>query len=200
MKKFLFFLLLLAQISFSQELTYYLGMRSSKYAYIGVQPFKHWGVVYENSLFAQDMNLQYGRISLIYSFDIPFGLKGYYSFFYGMRYNNDYYDLGTVLNCEAALYSRFLWVNGVLQPRYDSDIKGMLGYSLSLKMMFFRDIGLTAGIKNLPEYRNVERRFFAGFVFETDHLKVMPEISTPLSIEMETTRVSVSFVYENSIL
>ncbi len=199
MKFFLVILLFLLGLSFAQESTYMLGIKNSKYAYMGFQPFKHWGGVYVNSLFSQDVELQYGRLAVFYVFETSFNLRGYYVFFSGMRYNMDYYDLGSELDVEYDVASKYLQLNGVLQPRYDSDIKEMIGYSLALKTLPFEEIGLLVGIRNLPEYRDTERRVFIGGTFETTHLKIVPEISFPLSKETELMRVTISFNYKNFI-
>ena len=193
---FVFFLFLLG-LSFAQTSTYMLGIKNSKYAYIGLQPFERWGIAYENSLFSQDIKLQYGRLDLFYIFEMPFDLRGCYVFFLGTRYNMDYYDIGGELDVRYDMVLRYLQIKGILQPRYDSDIKGKIGYSLALQTRPFEEIGFLVGIKNLPEYRNVERRVFAGLSFEGPHLKIVPEISFPLAKETELMRVTISFVYLN---
>jgi len=199
MKFFLVILLFALSVSFAQGPSYILGMRNSKYAYAGIQPFQSWGIAYENSVFAQDVELQYGRIALFYVFETTFGFSGSYAFFYGTRYNFDYYDFGAELDLKYNIHPKYLQIKGVLQPRYDSDAKEMLGYSILTQTMPLGEVGLFAGFKNLPEYRDVERRLFAGVAFETPHLKVLPEISTPVATNLATTRVSISFVYMNLI-
>lgn len=198
MKNLLMIVLLALSASLAQT-PYILGMDNTKYAYVGIQPFGNFGLVYENSVFVQDVELQYGRIALFYAFEqFPY-IKGSYAFFYGMRYNFDYYDFGAELDVAYYVHSKYLQIKGALQPRYDSDAKGMLGYSISAQTMPLGEVGLFFGYKNLPEYRDVERRVFAGLAFETPRLKVMPEISAPVSSGLATTRVSVSFVYMNQI-
>lgn len=199
MKYFLAILLFAISVSFAQGPSYILGMRNSKYAYAGIKPFQSWGIAYENSVFTQDLELQYGRIALFYVFDAPFGISGSYAFFYGIRYNFDYYDFGAELELKYDVHPRYLQIKGILQPRYDSDAKGMFGYSILAQTMPLGEVGLFAGFKNLPEYRDVEQRLFAGVAFETPHLKVLPEISTPVVTNLATIRVSISFVYMNLI-
>ena len=199
MRCFLVLLFLLCSTAFAQGTTYFLGIRQSKYGYVGVQPFRHWGVRYDNSLFSQSVEYQYGRLALFYSFDTPFNMRGTYSFFYGMRYNQDYYDWGGELNCTLALHPKYFRINGILQPKYDSDIKEMVGYSVSLQTLPLQEVGLLMGFRNLPDFRDVERRAFVGMIFETERLKVVPEVSTPIATKMESTRVAISFVYRNGI-
>ena len=199
MKYFFMVFLILCGISCAREPPYFLGMQNSKYAYVGVRPFKHWGVLYKNSVFAQDVELQYGRLAVFSVFSSNINLSGEYFFFGGMRFNGDYYDVGSELDLRYTLYSRYLILRGVLQPRYDSEIGRMLGYSISAQTMPLEEIGLLAGFKNLPEYRDVERRVFVGLAFESGHLKVEPELSVPLEMDMERTRVSISFIYVNLI-
>jgi len=192
-------LLLLCGMSYARESTYFLGMQNSKYAYVGMRPYENWGLLYKNSIFAQDVELQYGRIAVFYSFFLSNDLSGKCFFFGGMRFNGDYYDVGSELELKYTLHPRYLISRGVLQPRYDSEIGRMLGYSISVQTKPFEEIALFAGFKNLPEYRDVERRVFVGLVFESGHLKVEPEISLPLEMDMERTRVTISFIYVNSI-
>lgn len=199
MKIFLVILLFALSVSFAQGPSYILGMRNSKYAYAGIKPFQSWGLAYENSVFAQDLELQYGRIALFYVFEIPLGISGSYAFFYGMRYNFDYYDFGAELDLKYNIHPRYLQIKGTLQPRYDSDAKEMMGYSILIQTILLEEVGLFAGFKNLPEYRDVERRLFAGVAFETAHLKIFPEISMPVATNFATTRASISFLYTNFI-
>lgn len=198
MKKILIIILLALNFLFAQT-SYVLGMRNSKYAYAGIQPFRNFGMAYENSVFVQDVELQYGRIALFYVFEhFPY-IAGSYAFFYGMRYNYDYYDFGAELDVAYYVHPKYLQIKGVLQPRYDSDAKKMLGFSILVKTMPFGEIGFFGGCKNLPEFRDVERRLFAGLAFETPRLKVTPEISAPISSSLAATRVSVSFIYLNQL-
>ena len=197
--KVLAIFLLAISVSFAHSSSYILGMRNSKYAYAGIQPFENWGLVYENSVFMQEFKLQYGRFAFFYVFKAPFDFSGSYAFFYGMRYNNDYYDFGAELDLTYCVHPRYLQIKGVLQPRYDSDAKGMMGYSILVQTMPLGEVGLFAGFKNLPESREVEQRLFAGVAIESSHVKIMPEISAPVASSFSTTRASISFVYTNAI-
>lgn len=77
-----------------------------------------------------------------------------------MRYNFDYYDFGAVLDLKCRLFSKYLQIESVLQPFYDSDAKSMIGYSISARTMPIEEIGFFGGFKNLPEIRDIERRYF----------------------------------------
>ncbi len=197
MKYFLVALFIVCGMSCARDSAYFLGMQNSKYAYVGMRPYDHWGVLYKNSVFVQDLEFQYGRLAVFYSFSAPFNLSGECFFFGGMRFNRDYYDVGSELDVRYALHPRYLVLRGILQPRYDSEIGRMIGYFISGRTKPLEEVGLQAGVKNLPEYRDVERRVFAGLVFESGHLKVEPEISIPFEMKLENTRVAISFIYIN---
>ena len=193
-------LLVLAAAIFcmASNFNYFLGLRSSKYAIAGIEG-KHFGFVGENSLFIEDDHLQYARGILFYTFVFPLNFKGYYAVYGGSRYNHDYYDYGAGIQLEWNPITRLFQVGVLFQPFYDSDLKTKYGYKTWIQSVFFDDIGLFGGIKNLPDFRNTEERFFGGVIFDLDKLKLCPEISRPTDGSFYTTRITINFIYKNSI-
>ena len=91
--------------------------------------------------------------------------------------------------------------SGIYQPYYDSDLEISHGYSVALSLFPLSEVGVTGGIRNIPDYRETERRVFAGLVFDTPHLLLQPIISTPLrSGAKSVTRLTINFVYRLSLL
>ena len=179
-------------------LDFFLGMRNDRYGFAGLSFQNKFGVALENSLLIQKSSLQYIRGALFYQFETPYFISGSYTLFSGMRYNQDFYDIGTRLALQFQPFERFR-LSGILQPFYDSDFGLNTAYFIAPEVRLLKDISAFVAFKNLPEYRHLERRFSLGLVLGTEHLNVKPEISKPLKKENRNalTRVSVSFIYKS---
>jgi len=199
MRKFALIFLLFPLVVLASDVYYGLGLRNSKYASISIEQKNGWGIAVENSLFAQDLNFQYVRFAPFYNFTAPLGFNGRYVLYGGFRYDQNFYDIGAMLSVNWEALKKYLQVQGVFQPYYDSDLGQKNGYSVGIQSILLQEVGLIAGIKNLPEYRDTEQRFFGGLVFCLPHMTVIPEISTPARGHIQTTRFSVSFLYKNGI-
>ena len=199
MKRIILFFLALLSFSTAQESAYFLGLRSSKYALVGIESKYHFGMAVENSLFVTDEHLQYARIALFYNFSLPFSLKGGYAIYGGSRYNQDFYDYGARLQLKWEPIRRLFQMEGVFQPFYDSDLETKYAYKLCAQSIFFDDVGIYGGIKNLPDFRDTEIRYFGGVAFDLPKLKLYPEISRPINGSFYTTRITVNFIYKSSI-
>lgn len=197
MKKSLFLVLLLVAFSFAalDSTALVAGMRSNRYAFVGFQTKENFGVAFENSVQTQSPKKQYARLAAFYVFDLPFNIHSNYAVYGGMRYDKEFYDVGTRVELLWKAHERYLQLNGVWQPFYDSDYGRNFGYLVGVRSFVLPEVGVVANFKNIPEYRDVERRVSFGLVFETDHLSVMPEISIPVDGQNPLTRVFVSFVY-----
>lgn len=199
MKKLLVIFLLLTTCVFAREANYFLGFQNSKYAFVGIETPYRFGIAIKNSVFVEQIEFQYVRAAIFYNFFAPFGLSGQYRLYSGIRYNKDYYDIGGIVDLQWKLVVNLLQVSGSFLSNYDSDLGVKEAYCVELQITPFREIGLFAGMKNLPEYRNTEQRVYGGIVFDVPHMLVKPEISVPTNSELAATRVSVSFVYRNII-
>lgn len=198
MKKFLL-LLFVPIIAFAHESHYIMGVRNSKYAFIGYEYNSCWGFVFENSVFTQDIPYQYMRSALYYKFDAPFNITGSYAIYAGTRYDRGFYDIGGVLNIEWEPVKKHLKFSGFFQPYHDSDLGQKNGYSLNIQTIPLEEIGLIIGLRNVPEFRDTGQRLFGGLIFALPHMTILPEISTPTDCHWETTRFSISFIYRNKI-
>ena len=199
MNRIILFILALLAFSSAQGSSYFLGLRNSKYALIGVESKYHVGMAVENSLFIDDMHLQYAQLALFYNFSLPFSFKGHYAVYGGSRYNQDFYDYGARIQLEWEPIRRLFQIGGAFQPFYDSDLERKYGYKVWAQSVFFDDVGIYGGIKNIPDFRDTENRFFGGVVFDLPKLKLYPEVSKPINGSFYTTRITVSFIYESNL-
>lgn len=196
MKKFLLIIITSALFIYANGTTSALfGMRNSNYGFMGIQK-NCWGLVYENSLMVQKPKLQYGRVAAFYNTELPFDLSINYALYGGMRYDQEFYDYGSRISVTWEILHQYLSLTGTWQPFYDSDYGFHYGYLAGLKTFVLPEIGLFANFKNLPEYRNIERRAEGGLIFKSGNLMVAPQISTPIDGQTRLTRVSVSFLYK----
>ena len=206
MKKWLglFFLVMFSEISYATDSTtsnidVFLGMRNNRYAFLGVDWNKRFGMAVENSVLVQKVGLQYVRVAPFYHRELPYGLDVSYAIYAGSRYDREFYDFGSRLGATFKVHPRFLLLDGVFQPFYDSDMGRNVGYLFEIKSFLLPEVALFANYKNLPEYRALERRVSVGLLFSVSNLAVKPELSTPTDWEMHWTRVSVSFLYRYPI-
>ena len=200
MKKIVLFLLflLLGGAHADEGLAYFLGMRNNHYAFVGVQYASKYGLAVENSVFTQGVEKQYVRIIPMYLWELGYGISGAYSVYGGIRYDQDYYDLGARLDLSWQKY-RYFQLVGVLSPFYDSFLKNRVGYQAYIQSFLGQEVALFAGIKNLPDFRDVERRYIGGLVIKTGNVQVRPELSMPMDGGTHLTRVSIFFVYKNAL-
>ena len=206
MKKWfgIFLLVLLSGLSYAADSTAshietFAGMRNNRYAFLGVDWNNRFGMAIENSVLVQKVELQYVRIAPFYHRELPYGLDVSYAIYAGTRYDKEFYDFGSRLGATFKVHPRFLLLDGIVQPFYDSDMGRNVGYLFEAKSFLLPEVALFANYKNLPEYRALERRVSVGLLFSVNNLAVRPEISTPTDWEMQWTRVSVSFLYHYPI-
>lgn len=196
MKSFIFMcslLLLVCKNNYSQSLI--LGVKNTRIAIAGYELSCKLGLLIENTMYVQDVKSQYIRLALFYKKDLQYKVNAGLFAFYGQRYNHDYYDLG------VRLFTDWHWkvfaFSGALQPLYDSEMKYHTCYSVAVNGYVFSDFAVAIEFKNIPEYRNVEKRASFGLLFDTPVLKVKPEVSIPLTNEEQLTRISISLLYNH---
>lgn len=180
----------------NESFSYLMGMRNNRYLFAGIEFASRYGFAVENSVFTQGVEKQYVRVAPFYCWNLGEELVGSYALYAGMRYDGAYYDVGTRMDV-LWRYSRYLQTGGTFMPFYDSSLKGLIGYRAYVQSFLLKEIGVFAGMKNLPDFRNVENRFVGGFVFESGNIGVRPEFSVPVSWDTHLTRVSVFFVYKS---
>lgn len=186
-------LFFMVTVVFSASQSFFVGMRNQRFLFAGAQRGSY-GVLVEQTVYNQDPELQHGRIGAYAEYMLPGSMTLWYYLYGGMQYDLDFYDYGGGLSLLWAPRN-FFQVKGYYQPFYDSDYQLKYGYLLQLQSYPFEDVGFYAGIKNMPDYRNVERRYFGGMFFDVGRLSVSPELSTPIHGSFEWTRIQVNFVY-----
>ena len=198
MRKIQCFIMLLLTVSLyaNDSFSYLLGMRNDRYAFVGVEYVSRFGLAVENSMYTMGTEKQYIRFAPYYRWNIDDSFEGCYALYYGMRYDQDYFDVGARVDVLWQRY-RYLQIGGTWMPFYDSFLKGLMGYQMYVQSFPLKEIGVFAGAKNLPDFRDVERRFIGGLVFESGRLCVRPELSVPMTRETHLTRVSIFFVYRS---
>lgn len=200
MRKALLLLFFLSICAFAQNTHYFLGVQNSKYAFAGIENPNRFGFSIKNSLFVEDLEYQYVRAAIFYNFQLPFNIGGRYTLYSGIRYNRDFYDFGGNLHLKWNVFDKLLQIESSFLSYYDSDLGRKICYLVGIQTMFLKEIGVFAGFKNIPEYRDSEQRIYGGLVFDVPRILVKPEISIPINNEWETTtRISISFTYRNTI-
>ena len=193
MRKLVVVLLMFSATLLFANNQFFMGMRNQRFLFAGVQ-HGSYGVAYEQSLFNQDPEQQHGCLGLFAEYSLPLSMKLWYVLYGGMQYDMDYYDYGGELSLLWAPHAYFQ-IKARYRPFYDSDLGTHYGYLVQLQSAPFEDVGFYVGFKNMPDYRNVERRFFGGMLFEVGRLGVYPEISTPVHGSFEWARVQLNFIY-----
>lgn len=194
MKKITLFFLLANTLCFPKESFLFSGMHLSKYGFLGVSSQKGYGAILETSFFSQETQHQYARAAVFYHIQTKIQLDGFYLLYVGSRYDNAFYDYGSLLGIQWMPMQRMIF-NGKLQLFYDSDLGLNFCFSSQAQAKIFNDIYLLGGIKNVPEYRSAETRYFGGLSFAVQHLQISPYMSKPLSSDKSHTRISIDFLY-----
>ena len=171
----------------------FMGMRNQRFLFSGIQ-YRAYGVAYEQSLFNQDPDQQHGSLGLFAEYTLPLSVTLWYAVYGGMQYDADYYDYGGEVGMVWDAFDYF-GLKARYRPFYDSDLGTHYGYLVQLQTFPFKEVGFYAGLKNMPDYRDVERRVFGGMLFDVGRLEVYPEISTPVHGSFEWTRVQLNFIY-----
>lgn len=197
MKKFSLIILLAISSAFSNQ--FLLGLRNSNYGYIAFQSERNFGFALENSIFIQKAELQYIRGSVFYTFLFNKRINGFYTWYYGTRYNNDYFDYGSIFSLNFSIIKKHLSFEAKIQPYFDSDFGRYIGYATQLHLIPFDEIGVNIGFKNIPEFRINEYRFWGGLTINVQHLLLKPYVSIPLDESQKTsTRFNIDFTYYSS--
>ena len=197
MKKVIAVLLYLMVSAYADsEFSFLLGMRNNHYAFIGAEYASKIGLAVENSVFTQGVEKQYVRVCPYYRWTLGNSVSGVYSLFSGMRYDQEYYDFGARLDLLWSP-SQYFQVGGTFMPYYDSFFENTVGYKAYVQSFILEEVGLFAGVKNLPDFRAAERRYTGGLVLKSGHIMVRPELSTPMNGETHLIRASVFFIYNS---
>ena len=187
---FVLIILLLAQFVSAQV---HLGLRDNRYASIGYHFLDKYDIKLEHSMFPEKIGFQYVRANAEASFSIE-QLMISQKIYFGMLYNQNFYDVGADLKMDYTLLNRidlFADVN----PHYDSGYEYETNYGAGTSIRLYRGMWIVVQYTTVPEYRMSEKRIRAGFIFRENNLSVSPEISVPAKKEFKSMRVLVSMDY-----
>jgi len=181
-----------------------LGMPNTRNVFFGMIANEKYGAFLRHSVLINDPDMsinikqQYARLGLLYQWLGGELWRGYYIVYGGMRYDNAYWDMGTM---GFAVFGPRHGVNleTALEHFYDSEMGNFLGYLMRVRSPELKKMSVFVGFKNIPEYRMVERRVSGGVSIGVDGLSVNCEVSSPTSWETQFTRVSIDFVYRFSL-
>lgn len=173
----------------------FIGMRNSYFGFVGMDIDNKWGLAIEHSIYPQGPEKQYIRGWVFANYAIWDKITIRYVTFAGQTYNDTYYDFGLQARANIQLITNYLQLLGVFQPYYDSFWKQQNGYLCSIQSMFTKEAGMFLSFKNLADYRDLERRYSAGLLFQVINLFVSPEYSIPLKKDFRAGRMTIFFKY-----
>lgn len=187
-------LLLIMMLYEMANAQFYIGLRDSKYAFVGYEWNSGWNIKLDQSIFDEGFKNQYIRCTGKYQghirhFDFTM------SSFAGTTYNDSFYDLGASIK---GTYHPLKWlgIGAEINPRYDSGYKYETCYMLGTDFYINDEIALLAQYNTIPEYRISEKRAKVGLRFTVNNLTVSPMLSLPIEGNAKALRVLVGFQYE----
>lgn len=183
----------IAAVSLSAQAQIGIGLRDSRYVNVNYRFRDCLTAKFEQSVYSEKLSYQYFRIYAGYehSFGI-FTIKA--EPYFGMTYNNSYSNEGIAIGGSVTPL-KWLGIDAAVVPHHDSGMGYTTCYSASLDFKCTRQVSVTAGLTNRPEYREAERRARGGLKFNVDNLWVHPELSIPTEGEVKNVRVVVSMGY-----
>lgn len=169
---------------------FFLGVENSRFAYAGYA-LENVGAQYKQSVFIQDVDLQYWETSVFFRTTIK-KTNLMISPYYGARFNQDFYKFGNSFAVETN-YKFPINYYIKLSLDYDSILKFNAFFTSTATISVYSYLHLVAGIKNSPEYRQKEKRVIGGILLQDDHSSIMPYISRPYGDDDSTTRFNLDF-------
>lgn len=186
------FVLCLATESFGQV---YIGLRDNQYVNLGYVLKEKWNFKLEHSVFNDSFENQYIRGYIEYNDSID-AVEYSVMPFYGMTYNNSFYNTGIYIGAKYRPLS-WLGVKVGVAPFYDSFFKYKTNYLMGLDFNVWPNLYILGGVSNFPEYRESQHKAYLGLSIQYKNLKVSPRITIP--IESTSTkrniRVLMSFSF-----
>lgn len=170
-----------------------IGLRDTRYVNISYRYKQAWTAKLEHSVYAEKMAYQYVRLYI--GWEREFGMVGVnVEPYFGMTYNNSYSSEGIKLGATVAPL-KWLAAEVAVIPHHDSGMGYTTCYDAGLAFRCTRQIAITGGFTNRPEYREPEKRARGGLRFTVDNLWVHPELSIPTEGYGKNVRVLVSMGY-----
>lgn len=194
MRKFILLIAILATSLLAQS-SLLLGAENQKRAYIGYEHNHAFGFFIKNTVFKQDLDLQQVEFNPYARFNYSPTLSFKVNPFYGMRYDADFYYLGSRFLMD---WSRFQYLQLKLEitPYYHNRGKYATLYKSQVQSFILPSVGIVAGAKNIPEYNQIEERFFGGLIIRDSHSEITSTISIPDHFEnTHLIRFNISFIH-----
>jgi len=187
---FLLIALLLVQFAPAQV---HLSLRDNRYASIGYHFWDKYDLKLEHSMFPEKPGFQYVRANAEANFSVE-QLMISYKLYFGMLYNQNFYDVGGDLKLNYTFINRINLFADV-NPHYDSGYESETNYGAGASVRVYKGMGIVGQYTTVPEYRLSEKRIRAGFIFKDDNLSVSPIMSIPAKKDFKSMRVLVSMDY-----
>lgn len=173
--KHIFTLLLLLCSVTNAAAQFGLGLRDTRFVNVNYTFANHYNVELEHSFYNEAFKLQHLRLSFTYMATIKhFTIKC--KPYFGITYNAAYHDAGALVN--AAYRIGRVGLDATLNPHYDSGLKYKTCWGVGASCRVYKQLSIVAQYTTVPEYRQSENRFRAGFRIDVDRLWVMPLLST----------------------
>ena len=195
MKRLILLLFLVSYISVEAMGQVYIGLRDNQYVNMGYILKEKWDFRLEHSVFNDSFENQYIRGYIGYNDSIgnvEYGVMP----FYGMTYNDSFYNMGVYVGAKYRPLS-WLGVKAGVSPFYDSFFRYKTTYLMGLDFNVWPNLYILGGVSNFPEYRQSQHRAYVGLSVSYKNLKVSPRITIPLesSSAKRNLRVLVSFTF-----
>lgn len=175
------------------------GLRNNRYVHAGYLYRGHWGVEVEHSLYSETIGYQYVRIAGGYLAKVS-GVYFYVAPFWGTTWNGFFWNSGAFLGARYRLPDgiRWLGVNAMVNPRYDSGIHYDTCWRVGLDFFINSEISVEADYTTVPEYRVSEKLWRLGVRFTSGRLSVTPRVTMPADGRDRNTHLQtlVDFSYQ----
>lgn len=173
---------------------FHIGLRDTKYAFVGYKWKSGWNIKLDQSIFDESFKYQYIRCTGKYQANIKyFSLAA--SSFAGITYSNSFYDFGISVKgtCHPL---KWLGIGAEINPRYDSEYEYETCYMLGVDFHVSDELALLAQYSTISEYRISKKRIKAGLRFAVKNLAVSPMLSFPIEGNAKALRILVGFQYD----
>ena len=171
----------------------FVGLRDSRYAYVGFKFSKGWKVSAEHSVFSEQLGFQ--KIRLYGEYGHQWGRAGIEVKPYASTlWNGNYQDFGVLISGSIRLFK--IWsIDATLNPHEDSEVGYTTCYRVGTSVDVSNHISLLLHYQNIPEYRMPEKRIRIGARFASGKLSATPEISLPTK-DIKNLRVAFGMEYQ----
>ncbi|MCC8038006.1 MAG: hypothetical protein LIP02_07735 [Bacteroidales bacterium] len=199
MKRFILCCALISASTLAITAQVEVGLRNNRYIHAGYLFRGHWGAEVEHSVFSETIGYQYVRIGAGYVNNVR-GLAFTLAPFWGTTWNGFFWNCGAFAGARYRLPQgmRWLGVNAMVNPRYDSTIHYDTCWLAGLDFYVNSEICLVADYTTVPQYRVSEKLWRFGVRFTSGRLSVTPRVTMPADGRDRNTHLQtlVDFSYQ----